>query len=413
MSVHFDRAMLLYQQSRYELAEKELQQELANHPDNAFAHALLALCLLPRKDYQRATQEAKQAIHEAPDMGFGHFALATVLQERNRPDEAEPVVLEAIRLEPDQASYFSLRAAIRLVRRQWAKALEAADEGLAIDPEHVGCSNLRAQALVKLGRQEHAGTTIQAALERDPENALTHANQGWALLERCDYTRAMEHFREALRLDPELDWARQGIVEALKARHFIYRWMLAYFLWVAKLSNQAQWALFIGGYVGFRIARGIAGDNPEIAPFIWPLLAVYVAFVLLTWLASPIFDLLLRLNRFGRLALSRDQIVASNWIAGLLLLGLCAAVAAIILNNFGLFIIALMIGLLMLPTSAIWKCSPGWPRTAMVAVTIGLSLLGVAALTVQGTPNLISAYFLGILGSQFLANYLASVEPRH
>ena len=32
--------------------------------------------------------------------------------------------------------------------------------------------------------------------------------------------------------------------------------------------------------------------------------------VLLTWLAVPIFNLLLRLDRFGRLVLSREQIVS-------------------------------------------------------------------------------------------------------
>ncbi len=50
--------------------------------------------------------------------------------------------------------------------------------------------------------------TLGSALANDPENALTHANQGWALLHRGDHERALEHFREALRIDPELEWAR-------------------------------------------------------------------------------------------------------------------------------------------------------------------------------------------------------------
>jgi len=63
-------------------------------------------------------------------------------------------------------------------------------------------------ALVKLGRREAAAATIGAALAKDPQNAHTHANQGWALLHHGDHARRLEHFREALRLDPELDWAR-------------------------------------------------------------------------------------------------------------------------------------------------------------------------------------------------------------
>ena len=65
-------------------------------------------------------------------------------------------------------------------------------------------------ALVRLGRRDEAGATLEAALARDPENAVTHANQGWARLHAGDFRGALEHFREALRLNPSLEWARAG-----------------------------------------------------------------------------------------------------------------------------------------------------------------------------------------------------------
>ena len=82
---------------------------------------------------------------------------------------------------------------------------------------------------------------------------LTHANQGWALLHRGNYQRALEHFREALRIDPELDWARAGIVEALKAHHFIYRQMLRFFLWIGRQARVAQWVIILGILFGPRM----------------------------------------------------------------------------------------------------------------------------------------------------------------
>ena len=39
-----------------------------------------------------------------------------------------------------------------------------------------------------------------AALARRPDDPMTHANQGWALLHEGKPYPAMEHFREALRL---------------------------------------------------------------------------------------------------------------------------------------------------------------------------------------------------------------------
>jgi tetratricopeptide (TPR) repeat protein len=184
MNPNFERAVLLFGQSRHELAENELRQGLSVEPDDAHAHALLALCLAHREKFQEATDEAKQAVHLEPDNPFTYYALAYVLHDRHRPDEALPAIQEAIRLDPGDADYLALLSQIYLDERQWPGALEAAERGQQYDPEHVGCTNLRAIALVKLGRKSEAGATIDAALARTPENSLTHANQGWTLLER-------------------------------------------------------------------------------------------------------------------------------------------------------------------------------------------------------------------------------------
>ena len=73
MNSNLERALMLYQQSRHELAENELRQSLASEPQSAYAHALLALCLAQRENFQEATNEAQQAIHLEPDFPFAHF----------------------------------------------------------------------------------------------------------------------------------------------------------------------------------------------------------------------------------------------------------------------------------------------------------------------------------------------------
>ena len=60
-----------------------------------------------------------------------------------------------------------------------------------------------------------------------------------------------------------------------------------------------------------------------------PLLVAYLAFALGTWFAGPLANLSLRLHPFGRLALARDERIASSWIGGFLL----AAVASILLDR--------------------------------------------------------------------------------
>ena len=60
------------------------------------------------------------------------------------------------------------------------------------------------------------------------------------MLDEGKYPQAMEHFREALRLEPDMEWARLGVVETLKAKRVLYRPVLWYFLWISKFSSRAS-----------------------------------------------------------------------------------------------------------------------------------------------------------------------------
>jgi tetratricopeptide (TPR) repeat protein len=425
MGDHLQRAFLLFEQSRYDLAEQELRQSLAETPDEAAAHTLLALCLAHREAFDEATREAKRGIELAPDLPFGFYAIGCIYRDRNRFDEAATAAEEAIRLDPEDADYHGLLASVRLAQSRWQDALASAETGLESEPEHVGCTNLRAIALVKLGRRAEAGATIDAALARDPDNSVTHANQGWTLLDRGDAKRALEHFRESLRLDPTNDWARHGIVEALKARNVVYALMLRYFLWMAKLSGGARWAVILGGYFLYRALSSVAAANPTIAPYIRPLIIAYTIFALMTWLSSPFFNLLLRLNRFGRYALSREQTVASNWFGACLLLALASLGVWLLApgpwSGFGL-LGAVVFGPLLIPLTAVFACDAGWPRWAMAAYTVLLLMIvaGGMAMVVLGPPSqaagvvtgTISLFLGGVFLSQFVAMGLSSVTVR-
>jgi tetratricopeptide (TPR) repeat protein len=316
MSTAFQRGIVLFNQNRCDLADREFRQELAVSPDNPMAHAFLALCLANQKRNDKAQHQADEAVRLEPGVAFCHYVRGRVLCDQGRLQEAEAAVEEAIRLDPTDADYRGLLASVELGRRRWAAALEAAEGGLALDPQNTGRINLRALALVQLGRKGEAAQALGSALANDPENATTHANQGWALLHRGDHERALEHFREALRIDPELEWARFGSIEALKARYLIYRLMLRFFLWMGQQSTVARWVVILGFVFGRSMLADLARSHPALASIIGPVLALSFGFLLLTWIAGLLFNLLLRLNRFGRLALSREQRIASNWIGG-------------------------------------------------------------------------------------------------
>ena len=412
MNVHLDRARVLLDQGRYDLGERELRQALVVEPDDAHAQALLALSLSHLERYHEATEAAQEAIRLAPDLAFAHHVLASVLADRQRPDEAREAVEEAIRLEPWHPGHYSLLAGVLGQQGRWDDALAAAEQGLSLDPEHLGCLNMRAMALVQRGRRDEAAATIAEALAQAPDNAFTHANEGWACLHRGDSKQALTHFREALRLDPTLDWARAGMVEALKARYPVYGLMLRYFLWMNRLDPRVRWGVLLGGWF--------------LARFLGPLIVVYWIFVYLTWTADPLFNLLLRLHPDGRHALSREQVVASNWVGASALLALLSLAALVVTRQFWLGTAFIIFAALVIPLAGTFQCAPGWPRRAMAAYTAVLFALGVGTLALQAVPGLrfalnvpptadptlFAVTMLGIFLGTIVANILANVRPR-
>ncbi len=412
------RAATLIQQSKPELAENELRQALSLDPHNDRAHALLGLCLIDRQQYAEATREAEAAVHLAPDGWFSHYVLAQVLFRRNREPDAKTAVQEAIRLHPEGSELWGLLAMIEYSMGHWADALAAAERGLQADPEDIRCANARSMALVKLGRQSEAHAALNATLSRDPDDAMSHANQGWALLEMGNIRGAQEHFREALRLEPNMGWAQQGMLTALKARNPLYRLMLGYFLWMSKLSPSVQWGLVLGLYFGIQVLQRAARANPALQPFVLPVVVAYGAFVVVSWLADPLFNLMLRLDRFGKHVLDGDERRGANLVGSCLLGAVICLVLGLVLGSFPLIMAALGCAVMAIPCSAVFRCDAGWPRRNMALGTAGLALVGGLALLtglldVPAAGTLGPLFFIGVFLSSFLANAMMTATVRH
>jgi tetratricopeptide (TPR) repeat protein len=429
MNLHFERGTLLYRQHRLEQAAEQFRLGLAESPDDARAHALLGLTLSGLGRHEEATREVTTAIGSAPADPFNHYALALVQTTRDDDAAALRSIEEAIRLEPADPDYHSVRGQVQMHLRRWEEALASAERALALDAEHEGANNVRAMALLKLGRRAEAGATLDATLARNPDDSWTHANMGWTRLDGGDPRRALSHFQEALRLEPVNEWARQGVVEALKATNPLYALLLRYFLWMSKLSRRAQWGVIIGGWLGNRLLAESAAANPGLAPWVWPLRILYLVFVWLTWSAQPLFNLVLRLNRYGRLALSDEQRAESNWVGlsvaaaiGCALMAALAEEPVIWVAGAGVF------GFLVLPIAARYNCQPGWPRRVMTGYAVVMAGLGVGAFAMlvglgwmpEATARpvlrlampLLVAYAIGLMVCPWVGNALAMVQPK-
>jgi tetratricopeptide (TPR) repeat protein len=405
MSVHLARAQLLLQQSRPADAERELRLGLAHEPRSPELLALLALSLVELDRPADAVAAANDAVGLAPDIAYFHYIRGVVMHRLERHAEALLAARETVRLDPSNEDGFALLAAVHLSLREWSQALEAAENALALNPEHVHSANLRSVALVNLGRKAEAAETMDFALKRAPEDGYSHANQGWNYLHRNDPVKAQEHFREALRLEPDLEHARQGMLEALKARNPVYRGMLAYFLWMGRQGPKLQWAFVIGSLFLLRSVVAAA----EKFPALWVAVVAFYLFIYLSWTAVPMFNLLLRFHPFGRFVLSADERKGSYWFGGFLLAALAMLVAELTIH--GAFLIPFIVLAILSVCVAATFQRTGRNRMILALATGGLGAAaagGIALLLLNNELGLVlfKVFSYGFLAFQFLASAL-------
>jgi tetratricopeptide (TPR) repeat protein len=376
-NAHLERAQIWLEQNRFDLAEPELRKVLAVDPEEPWAHAALAVCLVELGRAKDGLAAAERAIGLAPEWDVPHVAHAHALLALERPREAEAAARQAIACAADDSRAHAMLARALVGQKRWREAQAAAEAGLQIDPEDDTCANMRALALIQLGEGKAADLALEAALRRDPENPQTHMNLGWSALHRRDAGAAIAHYREALRLDPGSADARAGLVEALKARNWLYRVVLRYFLLLTRIKTRTAFVLMIGTVLVRRVIVSLAESNPTFAPALWTVFWALVAFVLTTWIAQPLFNTILRFDPDGRHALARDQVVQSNWLLGTLAVSVTCAVLWL-LGVPGMKMGAVLIAVMVLPVTATAGAA-GKSRYFLGTATILLTLVALSA----------------------------------
>jgi tetratricopeptide (TPR) repeat protein len=413
MSQRIEKAQLLMQQERFAPAMKELAQELQSNPDEPHVHALLAVCLRQLDRNKEALDAARRAVQVGPDYSYAHYVLAGVYDQDDRLDEAERAIREAIRLDPEDADYYARLANLHMQQRRWEEGLPAAERALEIEPTHSLALNLRSMALDRLGRKDEAAAAAAGALAANPDDATAHASKGWQELRGGNPQPAMTHFREALRLDASHAWAREGVVEALKARNPLYRAMLAYFMWTSRLQPKVLWGFLIGGFILSKILRDVARTNPQWAPYLWVVLGLYFGFCLMTWIADPLFNLLLRTHPVGRVALTPQQVQAANWFGGSLLVALLSLAVWLVLKTDPPLILALVAGLMVIPISSSLGAESGRARKFLLTYAWALGACGtfvvVSSFLVPTGPVLgvpFGIFLVGVATFFWVANWV-------
>lgn len=329
MNPVLQQALLLVQQGRLELAEQKLRLLLVESPNEPLAFSLLAECALQQKKYTEATELAQQAIGLEPTNAYFHARLGQIWMERRYWNEAGAAIDQAIQLDPENGDWPSAQASLLYQQNRFQDALFAAERALELDPEQTQARNLRSECLRRLGHTEQSEQAMRETLANDPNDALSHAVLGWNMLQQKKRAEAKTHFLEALRIDPELTFAQQGMLEAIRAGNPLYRLLLGFAFWIGRWPPRTRMGLILGGFVGIQFLNSFAKNHPEWDWVTLPILIAYVALCFLTFFIKPLTDALLVFHPLGRMILSPDE--RRN---GYLVAGACALTSAAVAMIF-------------------------------------------------------------------------------
>jgi tetratricopeptide (TPR) repeat protein len=320
------RGLQLKQLGRFADAEDAFKEALAQEPNDAFALHHLAGCQwqMPARR-KEALASIDRAISIEPNESSHYVLRAFILCSLERPKEALGATDSALTLDPNDASAYAAQAQAYLHLENWAQAERAARQALALDADNSGAANQLAQALRLQNKQAETDAHLAGMLARDPEDAFTHANAGWSALHRGAHREAEVHFREALRLDPDFDYAREGLLNSFRARSPLYAAYLKYCFAMARLSRGTRWAVIVGLYFAQKIAATIPGGSLFVA--------LYFLFVLWVWVARPVGNAMLLFDRFARYALRPAEKIEAAVVTGSLTIGVVALVTSFVVSS--------------------------------------------------------------------------------
>jgi len=395
-SKNHQRGVQLFELGRFNEAISYLQQAITESVYNYGSKYYLALCFFNIESYDKSETILDELLHETPNEGNLFFLKGQIASRQDKPAEALQLVNQSIELDPYEADYFGFKGALLMNSKKFEEALHFVNEGLKLNPKNTVCLNLRARLLTKLNRKEEAEQTVENLLFDNAENDYAHANVGWVALENGDTQKALHHFKQALQLNPNLQYAREGMSTALKSKNFIYKWYLKYAFWMGNQSSKNQWIFIIGLYVAYRIGITLLRAS-DLTFLIIPLVVVYLLFVLGGWIMESLSNTILLLDSYGKYLLEDNEKNSGLAFGGLAFTGMASVAVYFILGNelFMLWGFAFFCALLPLPGSFLRNSK----KARYIGLTYGIAMICVGLFGVFFTADvmLLGAIILGMM----------------
>ena len=257
---------------------------------------------------------------------------------------------------------------------------------------------------------------------------------GWESMASGDYGAARESFLSAARRARGLPDAREGLLESLKAKSWLYRMSLRAGLRLATQTSRGNrissgWIIFVAMAIP-SIAFRVMNTNPEAAAVLWAMVALVYGALILFQISD--YDATLRAwaSPHRKLAMTGWDLAAAIGGGVCMLLVLIGFAMYFVTGHLGAIAFSVTFFILAVPVETALKAPPGLPRAVLLSLLTVLLLLGVishaiALTTTEGRemseklPPVLGWMWVALLGGAWLFDPLAKAlrqfgnQPSH
>ena len=232
----------------WERLRETCAEMLSINPEDANAHHLSAKALHHLDRFEEGARHIKKAIELEPDDSSHYHAAGWLHLAWGRQGPADEYARKALQLEPDDADNWILMGYCSVSHNSPKHALSCAQKARELEPENTASEQLEAIARPHLEGKDAIPPAEQLAnfqrlLANSPDDAFIYYNIGnLQLNEFDDAPAAEEHFRQALKLEPQDKDYQKALISALRRRSPILRLLWLPFWPTKKILNIFEWA---------------------------------------------------------------------------------------------------------------------------------------------------------------------------
>lgn len=210
-----DIAELLLLENRFSDAQSLLEAVPAGSRHSARATALHGVLLAGLGRIRESERALRCALQLDPDYAWATRCLCDLLQDDGRLEDAHRLVLGLLDRDPLDPYNHAYLADLLLELGRPTEAEASFRTALWLWPGYTWAARRLAQALCQSQRAEEAIDVLQSCLEECPDDPWTLSCLGCLQMRAGDPCAAEHCFRNALEIEPELDEARDGLVQLL------------------------------------------------------------------------------------------------------------------------------------------------------------------------------------------------------